>query len=152
MGRNYLCRLMPRIMAIDYGSVRTGIAVTDPLQIIASGLDTVPSAKLMDFLRSYTKIEAVDCFVVGEPKRLDNTPAQSAEGADRLVAELQRNFPHIAVERMDERFTSKMALQAMISGGLNRTQRADKALVDKVSATLILQSYLEWTANRKSRA
>lgn len=143
---------MPRIMAIDYGTVRTGIAVTDPLQIIATGLDTVPSAKLMDFLGRYTQTEAVECFVVGEPKRMDNSPAQAAAGADRLVADLHRTFPHIAVERMDERFTSKMAQQAMLHGGLSRTQRADKALVDKVSATLILQSYLEWTANRKSRA
>ncbi len=134
---------MGRIMAIDYGTKRVGIAATDPLQIIASGLDTVHPNELVSFLKKYMQTETVDCIVVGDPRRLNNEPAQAATGADQLTERLKKEFPDVRFDRMDERFTSKMAFGAMIEGGLKKKQRADKALIDKVSATIILQSYME---------
>ena len=134
---------MGRIMAIDYGTKRVGIAATDPLQIIASGLDTVHPNELVSFLKKYMQTETVDCIVVGDPRRLNNEPAQAAAGADQLTERLKKEFPDVHFDRMDERFTSKMAFGAMIEGGLKKKQRADKALIDKVSATIILQSYME---------
>ncbi len=134
---------MGRILAIDYGTKRVGIAATDPMQIIASGLDTIHPNKLLDFLKKYMQTEDVECIVVGDPKRLNNEPAQAAKGADQLTERLKKEFPNVRFDRMDERFTSKMAFGAMIEGGLKKKQRADKALIDKVSATIILQSYME---------
>ncbi|MCF8276674.1 MAG: Holliday junction resolvase RuvX [Flavobacteriales bacterium] len=134
---------MGRILAIDYGSKRVGIAATDPLQIIASALTTIHPNELMAFLTEYMKSETVDCIVVGDPRRLNNEPAQAASGADQMTANLKKQFPQLKVDRMDERFTSKMAFSAMIEGGLKKKARADKAMVDKVSATIILQSYME---------
>ena len=134
---------MGRILAIDYGTKRVGIATTDPLQIIATGLTTVHPNELFEFLKEYMKTETVDCIVVGDAKRLNNEPAQAAAGANLLTAKIQKQFPNLKVDRMDERFTSKMAFSAMIEGGLKKKARADKALVDKVSATIILQSYME---------
>jgi putative Holliday junction resolvase len=134
---------MGRIIAIDYGSKRVGIAATDPMQIIASGLDTVHPNELVDFLKKYMQTEQVDCIVVGEPKRLNNQPAQAAQGANQMTEKLKKAFPNVKFDRMDERFTSKMAFGAMIDGGLKQKQRRDKALIDKVSATIILQSYIE---------
>lgn len=134
---------MGRIIAIDYGSKRVGIAATDPMQIIASGLDTVHPNELVDFLKKYMQTEQVDCIVVGEPKRLNNQPAQAAQGANQMTEKLKKAFPNVKFDRMDERFTSKMAFGAMIDGGLKQKQRRDKALIDKVSATIILQSYME---------
>ncbi|MBI1286448.1 MAG: Holliday junction resolvase RuvX [Flavobacteriales bacterium] len=134
---------MGRILALDYGTKRVGIAATDPLQIIASALTTVHPNELMDFLKKYMETETVDCIVIGDPKRLNNEPAQAAAGADQLTERLKKQFPHVQIDRMDERFTSKMAFGAMIEGGLKKKQRADKAMVDKVSATIILQSYME---------
>ncbi len=139
---------MARIMALDFGTKRVGIAVTDPAQIIATPLDTIHPKDLFDFLKKYISVNPVECFVVGEPKRLNNEPAQAAAGADQLAAKLTKTFPNIRIERVDERFTSKMAFAAMIEGGLSKKQRADKATVDRVSATLILQTYMEQHRNR----
>ncbi|MGB3949039.1 MAG: Holliday junction resolvase RuvX [Bacteroidia bacterium] len=133
---------MARIMAIDYGSKRVGIAVTDPLQIIATGLTTVHSKDLIDFLKNYFLKEPVECIVVGEPKRLNNEPSDSARFINPFVVHLKRTFPSIKVERLDERFTSKMAFQTMIDSGLKKKDRQNKELVDEISATIILQDYM----------
>lgn len=133
---------MGRILAIDYGKVRTGIAVTDELQIIASGLTTVSTHELIPFLKDYLLKENVDLFLVGEPKQLDNTPSESEVLILSFLQKLHKAFPKITVERVDERFTSKMAFQTMIDSGLKKKQRKNKALIDEISATLILQSYL----------
>lgn len=129
-------------MAIDYGSKRVGIAVTDPLQIIATGLTTVHSKDLIDFLKNYFLKEPVECIVVGEPKRLNNEPSDSARFINPFVVHLKRTFPSIKVERLDERFTSKMAFQTMIDSGLKKKDRQNKELVDEISATIILQDYM----------
>lgn len=136
---------MARIMALDYGKVRTGIAVTDELQIIASGLTTVATSELMRFLTDYTKLEQVECFVVGEPKQMDNTPSQSEALILPFLKKMTQTFPGIPIARQDERFTSKMAFQTMIDSGLKKKQRRNKEMVDEISATIILQAYL----NRK---
>ena len=136
---------MGRIVALDYGRIRTGIAVTDELQIIASGLTTVDTKDLLNFLRNYVKEEKVERFVVGEPKQMNNLPSESEELIKPFLRTLEGVFPKIPVERQDERFTSKMAFQTMIDSGLKKQQRKNKALVDEISATIILQAYL----NRK---
>ncbi|MCM4165616.1 MULTISPECIES: Holliday junction resolvase RuvX [unclassified Arenibacter] len=136
---------MGRIVALDYGKVRTGIAVTDELQIIASGLTTVDTKELLNFLRKFVQEEKVEKFVVGEPKQMNNLPSESEELIKPFLRTLEGVFPKIPVERQDERFTSKMAFQTMIDSGLNKKQRRNKALVDEISATIILQAYL----NRK---
>jgi putative Holliday junction resolvase len=133
---------MARIMAIDYGSKRVGIAVSDPLQIIATGLTTVHSKDVIDFLKKYILKEPVECIVVGEPKQLNNAPSDSARFIDPFVVHLKRTFPGIKVERLDERFTSKMAFQSMIDSGLKKKDRQNKELVDEISATIILQDYM----------
>ena len=133
---------MGRIVALDYGKVRTGIAVTDEMQIIASGLTTVDTKELLNFLRKYVQEEKVEKFLIGEPKQMNNLPSESEELIKPFLRTLQGVFPKIPVERQDERFTSKMAFQTMIASGLNKKQRRDKALVDEISATIILQSYL----------
>ena len=137
---------MARIMAIDYGSKRVGIAVTDTLQIIATGLTTVHSKDLIEFLKKYFTKEDVECIVVGEPKRLNNEPSDSARFIEPFVLNLKRTFPQIKVDRMDERFTSKMAFQTMIDSGLKKKDRQNKELVDEISATIILQSYMNRTS------
>lgn len=134
---------MARIMAIDYGSKRVGIAVTDSMQMIATGLTTVHSKDLIEFLKRYVQDEEVECIVVGEPKRMNNEPSDSARFIEPFVKHLKRTFPKIKVERMDERFTSKMAFQTMIDSGLKKKDRRNKALIDEISATIILQSYME---------
>ena len=136
---------MARILAIDYGSKRVGIAVTDTFQIIATGLTTVHSKDLIEFLKKYLSKENVECIVVGEPKQLNNEPSDSARFIEPFVLNLKRTFPEIKVDRMDERFTSKMAFQTMIDSGLKKKDRQNKKLVDEISATIILQSYI----NRK---
>lgn len=133
---------MARIMAIDFGTKRTGIAVTDELQIIASGLTTVPTRELIDFLRAYFSGEEVELVLVGEPKRMDNTASQSEVAIGEFLKTFAKQFPEKKIKRVDERFTSKMAFQSMIDGGLKKKQRQNKALVDQISATIILQSYL----------
>ena len=134
---------MGRIVAIDYGQKRTGLAVTDELKIIATGLTTVRTVDLMDFLKEYVKRNNVECFVVGEPKQMNNTPSESAVYIEPFVKALRTGFPAIAVARMDERFTSIMATRTIREAGLKKKDRQDKALVDTVSATIILQSYME---------
>lgn len=134
---------MGRIMAIDYGTKRTGIAVTDPLKIIATGLATVETKRLFPYLENYLKTNDVECFVVGEPKQMNNKPSESAKAIDDFVKELKKKFTGVSVSRLDERFTSKMAQQTILASGLNKTGRQNKALVDTVSATIILQSYMD---------
>ncbi|HEX8517688.1 MAG TPA: Holliday junction resolvase RuvX [Bacteroidia bacterium] len=138
---------MARIMAIDYGSKRVGLAVTDPLQMISTGLTTVHSKDLIDFLKTYLSKEEVECIVVGEPKRMNNEPSESARFIEPFVLHLKRTFPKVKVERMDERFTSKMAFRTMIDSGLKKKDRQNKELVDEISATIILQSYMEKKKN-----
>jgi putative Holliday junction resolvase len=133
---------MSKIVAIDYGTKRVGLAATDDLQIIASGLTTVHSADVISFLKDYLSKNKVDTFVIGEPKNLDNSPSESAEGINNFVKHLSRTFPTIKIVRVDERFTSKMAFQTMIDSGLKKKARRNKALVDEISAVIILQSYL----------
>jgi len=133
---------MGRLLAIDYGSKRTGIAVTDEMQIIASGLTTVDTKTLMDFLKSYTAKETVDLILIGLPKQMNNELSESEPLILKFIKILAKELPDMPIQRVDERFTSKMAFQTMIDSGLNKKQRKNKALVDEISATLILQSYL----------
>lgn len=130
-------------MAFDYGTKRIGIAVTDSFKIIASPLDTVHPEKIWDFLKTYLEKEEVDAFVVGEPKQMDGTPSQSAPHVVGFVRKLKKTYPNIQVHMVDERFTSKMAEQSLKQTGKNKNLRGRKEIVDRVSATLILQSYLE---------
>ncbi|GHV55071.1 putative pre-16S rRNA nuclease [Bacteroidia bacterium] len=134
---------MGRIMAIDYGRKRSGVAVTDSLQIIAGGLCTVASGKLMEFISSYVVNEPTELFVVGLPKQMDNEPSENMKYVEAFVKHLKHTLPHIPVQYFDERFTSLIARKAMIEGGVKKKKRQDKALVDEVSAVIILQSYLE---------
>ncbi|MGJ8549111.1 Holliday junction resolvase RuvX [Winogradskyella wichelsiae] len=133
---------MGRILAIDYGTKRTGLAVTDEMQIIASGLTTVDTKQLLEYLKKYVLAEKVEKIVVGLPKQMDNTPSESEVYIQKFLKQLLKEIPQIPVDRVDERFTSKMAFQTMIDSGLKKKQRKNKALVDEISATLILQSYL----------
>ena len=134
---------MARILAIDFGLKRTGIAVTDPLKIIATGLQTVESSQLLHFLSDYFKKEEVECIVVGDPKNLDNTPSEISKEVEMLVEELKEKFPHKKIKKIDERFTSRMAQQVIYHSGLKKKDRRDKSLIDKISAVLILQTYLD---------
>lgn len=133
---------MAKIIALDYGSKRTGIAETDELQIIASGLTTVATPELFSFLKKYLKENEVEAIVLGEPKRLDGSDTHSSEGVRKLKKKLGTDFGK-PIHMVDERFTSKMAMQTMIDSGLKKKQRQNKALVDEISACIILQSYLE---------
>jgi len=133
---------MSKILAMDYGKKRTGIAVTDDMQIIASGLTTVNTDVLFDFLENYLKNEKVELFLIGEPKQMDYTVSESEKLILPFIDKLKKRFSQIPIKRVDERFTSKMAFQTMIDSGLNKKQRQNKALVDEISATIILQSYL----------
>lgn len=133
---------MGRIVALDFGRKRTGIAVTDEMRIIASGLTTVGAHEIMPFLKNFVATENVDLFVVGEPKQMDNTPSESEALIQPFLKLLAKTFPTIPIARYDERFTSKMAFQTMIDSGLKKKQRQNKALVDEISATIILQAYL----------
>lgn len=133
---------LARILAFDYGEKRTGIAVTDELQLIASGLTTVETKKIFSFLTEYLKTETVELFIVGEPKQMNNMASESEAIISIFVTKLSQTFPKIPVKRIDERFTSKMAFQSMIDSGLKKKQRQNKELIDEISATLILQSYL----------
>jgi putative Holliday junction resolvase len=132
-----------RIIAFDVGKKRVGIAVTDPLQIIANGLTTLMVAEVLPFLAEYLKKENVDRFVVGYARQTNGTDSESMVFIQPFVKSLQNKFPHIPVEWVDERFTSRMAFQTMIDAGLKKMARRDKELVDKISATIILQSYME---------
>jgi putative holliday junction resolvase len=134
---------MGRIMAIDYGLKRTGLAVTDPLQIIATGLTTIESSQLIPFLKDYFKKEPVELLLIGEPKNLDDSDTHATPLVRQVIARLQREFPTIPLRPVDERYTSKMASRAMIDMGLKKKQRRNKALVDEIAATILLQEYLE---------
>lgn len=134
---------MGRILAIDFGTKRIGLAETDPLQIIASGLDTVDNKKIFEFLNKYLKTEQVDEIIVGEPKQMDDTASESEQYIKPFVEKLEREYPKIVIKRFDERYTSKMAFQTMIDSGIGKKARRNKGLIDKISATIILQSYLE---------
>lgn len=134
---------MGRILAIDYGRKRTGIAVTDTLQIIANGLTTVPTAQLMAFLTDYIAKEVIDRVVIGLPIQMNNELSDNMANITPFVNRFKKLFPNIPVEYMDERFTSVLAHRAMIDGGLKKKDRQNKALVDEISATIILQSYME---------
>ena len=133
---------MSRILALDYGEKRIGIAVTDEMQIIASGLTTVHTHEIFGFLEDYLKKEQVELFLVGEPKQMNNTASESEKLIGPFIDKLGKKFSHIPIKRVDERFTSKMAFQTMIDSGLKKKQRQNKALIDEISATIILQSYL----------
>ncbi|MEQ8303967.1 MAG: Holliday junction resolvase RuvX [Cyclobacteriaceae bacterium] len=134
---------MGRILAIDYGLKRTGIAVTDPLQIISTALETVETQKLMTFLKSYFSTEPVDMVVVGMPKQLNNQDSEIAPQVRKFIANFEKGFPNQKITIADERFTSKLAHQAMLQGGMKKKDRRVKSNVDKISATLILQNYME---------
>lgn len=133
---------MPRILAIDYGFKRTGIAVTDELQIIASGLTTVSSDTTITFLKDYFSKEDVIKVLIGEPKQMNGQPSESTPIIEKFVTDFKTAFPEMKIERVDERFTSKMAFQTMIDSGLKKKQRQNKALVDEIAATILLQEYL----------
>ncbi|OQP63205.1 crossover junction endodeoxyribonuclease RuvA [Niastella vici] len=133
---------MARILSIDYGKKRTGIAVTDPLQIIATGLTTVETPKLFPFLKDYFSKEPVELILMGEPKNWDDTDTHATPLVKKAVERLKKEFPAIPIKMVDERFTSKMASQAMIEMGLKKKQRQNKALVDEIAATIMLQEYL----------
>ena len=134
---------MGRILAIDYGKKRVGIAVSDPGRIIATGLQTVLSREVLKFLQDYTAKETIDLFVVGYPKQMDNTDSESMIYVKPFLTALKRKFPTIPIEMFDERFTSVIAHKALIEGGASKKKRQDKALIDTMSATLILTSYME---------
>jgi putative Holliday junction resolvase len=134
---------MGRIVAIDYGQKRTGLAVTDELKIFATGLTTLNSMDVLDFLKDYAKKNVVDCFVVGKPKQMNYTDSESTVFIEPFVKALRATFPGIRVERADERFTSLLATRTIREAGLKKKDRQDKALVDMVSATIMLQSYME---------
>ncbi|MCF8296424.1 MAG: Holliday junction resolvase RuvX [Saprospiraceae bacterium] len=134
---------MGRILAIDYGQKRVGIAVTDELKMIANPLTTVHSKDIFDFLKEYFSKENVECIVVGEPKQMNNLPSESKGLIDSFIKKLKKQFSEIPIVRVDERFTSKMAFQTMIDAGLKKKARRNKELVDTISATIILQSYME---------
>ncbi|RUT77785.1 Holliday junction resolvase RuvX [Ancylomarina longa] len=138
---------MARIVAIDYGRKRVGLAVTDPQQIIANGLDTVAAKDVLDYLEKYMQTEKVECIVVGYPKQMNNEDSESMKYLRPFLGQLKKKFPDIPIEMVDERFTSKIAFQTMIDGGLKKKQRQNKAMIDKVSATIILQSYMETRRN-----
>jgi len=139
---------MGRILAIDYGRKRVGIAVTDPEQIIATRLTTVPTHTVWDFLKNYFENEEVDSVVVGYPKQLNNEASESVRYINPFLKKFQKIYPDLKLEILDERFTSKIAFQTMIDSGVKKQKRRDKAMVDAVSATIILQSYLEQKRNK----
>ena len=139
----FLSPIMSRILAIDYGSKRTGVAVSDAMQIIANGLTTVPTHELLDFITGYVQKEPVERILVGLPKQMNNEASESMKYIDPFVRSLKKRLPEIPVEFVDERFTSVLAHRTMLEAGLKKKDRQNKALVDEISATIILQTYLE---------
>ncbi|HQQ94650.1 MAG TPA: Holliday junction resolvase RuvX [Bacteroidia bacterium] len=139
---------MGRILAIDYGTKRCGLAVSDPLRIIAGGLDTLHSKDLMAFLKTYIPKEGVDLLVVGEPKTLMNVNSSSARQIEPFVKHLRSVFPNLRIERYDERFTSSIAKQSMLEGGMKKKDRQNKSTIDKISATILLQDFMEHLSHR----
>lgn len=135
---------MARILSIDYGLKRTGIAVTDDFQIIASGLTTIPSTDIIAFLKTYFSKENVETVLIGEPKQMNGLPSESKEIIEKFISQFHTEFPNMKMERVDERFTSKMAFQTMIDSGLKKKQRQNKGLIDEIAATILLQDYLNY--------
>ena len=135
---------MARILSIDYGQKRTGIAVTDDFQIIASGLTTIPSTDIIPFLKTYFSKENVEIVIIGEPKQMNGLPSESTEIIENFITQFHIEFPNMKIERVDERFTSKMAFQTMIDSGLKKKQRQNKELIDEIAATILLQDYLNY--------
>lgn len=144
-----ICLFDMRILSIDFGKKRTGIAVSDPLQLIAQGLTTVETHMALVFLKEYVQKEQVEKIIVGEPRNLDDTPTDATAAALAFVKKLKRHFPGITIETVDERYSSKMAVQAMLDMGLKKKDRMKKGLVDEIAATILLQEYLE-SQSRKS--
>jgi putative Holliday junction resolvase len=142
---------MGRIIGIDYGKKRIGLAVTDPLQIFASPLDTVAPAGFFAFIHNYLEKEAIDAFVIGYPVQLNNKPSESVNQINPFIRKLEKTFPDKPVHLADERFTSQMALRTLIEGGVKKSDRRDKSLVDKISASIILQSFLDSRANKQKK-
>ncbi|MCF8294788.1 MAG: Holliday junction resolvase RuvX [Bacteroidales bacterium] len=140
---------MARLLAIDYGRKRTGIAVSDPLQLIATGLTTIQSDSLLSWLKDYMQQEPVEKIIIGYPKTLRNEPAEAIRYINPVIKKIVQTFPEIPLVLMDERFTSKMAFQAMIDGGLKKKDRQDKAMIDKVSATILLQDFMSSAAGKQ---
>ncbi len=138
---------MARILAIDCGQKRVGVAVTDPLQIIANGLETVNSRDIIDYLARYFEKEDVELVIIGYPKQMNNSPSEAVRYVNEFIRKFEKKFPDKDFFLMDERYTSKMAIQTMINGGVKKQQRRNKSLVDKISATILLQSYLEMKTN-----
>jgi putative Holliday junction resolvase len=141
--------IMGRIIGIDYGTKRIGLAVTDPMQIFASPMDTVKPEEFYRFIDNYLKTEVIDAFVIGYPVQMNNQPSESVNQINPFIRKLRRAFPGTVIHLMDERFTSRMALQTMIDGGVRKNDRRDKSLVDKISAAIILQSFLDARSNKK---
>ena len=139
----YLCQVMARILSIDFGRKRTGIAVTDTLKIIASGLATVPTGDLLYFLMHYFEQEDVELVVIGLPRQMNNVPSENMRYIEPFVVQFKKQFPQMPIVYFDERFTSSLAHRVMLDGGLKKKDRQNKALVDEISATIILQDYLE---------
>ena len=140
---------MGRIIGIDYGNKRIGLAVTDPLQIFASPLDTVNPHEFDDFIHNYLKTEKIDEFIIGYPYQMNNQPSESVKYIDPFLKKIKKKFPDIPIHLVDERFTSKLAFQTMIDGGVKQKGRRDKSMVDKISASIILQSFLDSRTNKK---
>jgi putative holliday junction resolvase len=134
---------LPRIISIDYGAKRTGLAVTDPLQIIATGLTTVESKQLIPFLKDYFAREEVELIIIGEPKNWDDTDTHATPLVEKIIKQLEKNFPKMPIKKVDERYTSKMAKDAMLEMGLKKMQRRNKKLVDEIAATIMLQEYMQ---------
>jgi putative holliday junction resolvase len=134
---------MGRILAMDYGMKRTGLAVTDPLKIIATGLTTVDTPQLFNFLKDYVKKEVVDLFLIGEPRNLDDSDTHITQQVASVILRLKKEFPQIPVQGVDERYTSKMASRAMVEMGMKKKQRRDKKIIDEIAATIMLQEYLQ---------
>ena len=134
---------MKRIVGIDYGRKRVGVAVSDPLGIFASPMETVPAGNILQFIKNYTQKETITRFVVGYPMNLNNQPSEAAKDVDQFLNMLRKQFPEIPVNLVDERFTSKMAMRTLIDGGMKKMDRREKGNIDKVSAAIILQSYLD---------
>lgn len=134
---------MGRILALDFGRKRTGVAVTDPLKIVANGLTTIPTHTVVDFIADYLSRENVELLVVGYPFQMNNTPSEAVLYINPVLKQIVKAFPNLPVKQVDERFTSKLAMQAMIDGGMKKKDRQNKATVDTISAAIILQSYLE---------
>ncbi|BDX38404.1 putative pre-16S rRNA nuclease [Tenuifilaceae bacterium CYCD] len=135
--------MLGRILALDIGRKRTGVAVTDPLKILANGLTTIPTHTVVDFITDYLTRENVELLVVGYPLQMNNTPSEAVLYINPVLKQIVKAFPNLPVKQVDERFTSKLAMQAMIDGGMKKKDRQNKATVDTISAAIILQSYLE---------